>query len=162
VRHTPSRPAVAPTIEVASTQTTAAEPDVAPRIVSSEREPAPPAATEPAAPAANAPSEVAPTAATPTPPARLTLAREIALVDQASQALHRGDQAAVAAAISTYDLETAGHGQLAEDAAAIALEAACVSNAPDAATKLAAFNQRWPKSGQHNRLAAVCHKGSPE
>ena len=153
VRHTSSPPAVAPTIAMTTATTTADdEPEVAPRIVAVEREPAP---RPPAGPVA-APIAAAPPVPPPPPP---SLAREIDLVDRASKALHRGDHAAVLAIIHTYDAETSGHGQLAQDAAAIALEAVCASNDPDAATKLAAFTRRWPHSAQHTRLAAVCHEG---
>ena len=154
VRHGSSQPAIAPTIAVTTTTTTAADDtEVAPRIIAVEREPAP---RPPAEPVVVAPVTTIPPVATPP-----SLAREIDLVDQASKALHRGDHAAVLAIIHTYDAETSGHGQLAQDAAAIALEAACASNAPDAAAKLAAFTRRWPHSAQHTRFAAVCHEGDP-
>lgn len=151
VRHTPSKPAVAPTITITESSAASDEPEIAPRIIAVEREPAPHPAIEPV---------VAPVAPIPAPPpAPPTLAREIELIDRASKALHRADHAAVLATIATYDAETSGHGQLAQDAAAIALEAACGANDPTAATKLAAFTRRWPHSAQHTRFAAACHQG---
>ena len=167
VRHVKSDPAVAPTLSVSTTTTTTGAPaddlEIMPTVIAVEREPMPapdlisdtPEAVSPAI----APPPIAPAPA-PAPVPSATLAREIELVDQATQALRRGDHAGVLAAVRTYETETSGHGQLAEDAAAIALEAACTSKDPDAATKLAAFTKRWPQSAQRARLTAVCHEGA--
>lgn len=83
------------------------------------------------------------------------LAREVALIDAAMTAL-KGDPAQALATIQIYDTETAGHGQLAEDAAAIAIEARCALHAPDAAARLAGFDVRWPTSAQRARLTEAC------
>jgi hypothetical protein len=149
VHHSGSVPAVAPTIALPTAQGEVDELEVAPRITIVKRDPAPPEiAKDPV---------LAPVPPPSAPPA--SLAREVELVDQASQALHRGDHAGVAAAVRSYEVETMGHGQLAEDAAAIALESICVSNDPAAPQKLASFAQRWPHSAQHTRLVTVCHEG---
>jgi hypothetical protein len=153
VRHAPAR-ATAPAITIA-THAAAADEDVevAPRISVVEREPEPPPPAQPAA------------AAVPPPPVpaapHASLARETELVDQALQALHRGDHPAVLALMHAYDVETAGHGQLAQDAAAIAVEAACRSHDPTASTRFDAFTRTWPNSAQHARLAVACQQGDP-
>ncbi len=79
------------------------------------------------------------------------LAREVALIDAASH----GEPRAALAVLQIYEAETAGHGQLAEDAAAIAIEAHCKLHEPVDA-KLAAFDARWPSSAQRARLAETC------
>lgn len=151
VRHSSSAPpAEAPTVTLVEPSVAEHDVDVAPRVIVVEREPAPPPAVTRRPPPARVASPVKVVVA--------NLAREIELVDQASRALRRGNHAAVQAAIRAYEIETAGHGQLAEDAAAITLEAACRSNDPDAAAKLAAFTRRWPHSALHTRLLAVCHE----
>jgi hypothetical protein len=157
LRHPTRPPAVAPILSI-STGSAVDEPQLAPRIVSVEREPVPPPASLDPAPAP-VPTPVPALAPTPAPVHGATLAREIELIDQASQALHRGDHAGVTAAIHLYETETAGRGQLAEDADGIALEAACKANSPDAATRLDAFTRRWPQSAQHTRLSTLCRKG---
>ena len=83
------------------------------------------------------------------------LAREVALIDTAMTVL-KGDPQQALATIQIYDSETAGRGQLAEDAAAIAIEAHCALHAPDAAAKLAGFDARWPTSPQRARLTEAC------
>jgi len=89
-------------------------------------------------------------------PRRTDLGREVELIDQAMAAMRRGDPAAALAAIHTHAAETAGSGQLAEDAAAIEIEAACRLHDPVDA-KLAAFDARWPESAQRSRLTHSCH-----
>ena len=79
------------------------------------------------------------------------LAREVALIDAAGRAEPR----AALAVLQIYETETAGRGQLAEDAAAIAIEAHCKLH-DDATAKLAAFDARWPTSAQRARLAEAC------
>jgi hypothetical protein len=86
------------------------------------------------------------------------LAREVALVDQAMAGLRRGDTTAALDAIHRYDAETAGGGQLAEDAAAIAVEALCQQGDGSASAKLDAFDRRWPHSAQRARLSTACHR----
>jgi hypothetical protein len=93
---------------------------------------------------------------TATAPPRATLKREIELVDDAMQALHRRDFAGALAAIHSYQLETSGAGQLAEDAYAIEVEALCATGDPAAPVKLATFLERWPRSAQRPRLGAAC------
>lgn len=86
------------------------------------------------------------------------LSREVELVDQAMAGLHRGDTAAALEAIRRYDIETAGRGQLAEDAAAITVEALCQRNDPASGPMLKAFERRWPHSAQRARLLGACHR----
>lgn len=83
------------------------------------------------------------------------LAREVALIDAAMTAL-RTDPGQALATIQIYDTETAGHGQLAEDAAAIAIEARCALHEPGAQARLAGFDARWPTSAQRARLTEAC------
>jgi hypothetical protein len=93
-------------------------------------------------------------------PKRATLARETELVDLATRAMRDSDLAALHATIELYESETGGAGQLAEDIAAIEIEALCRANDPSATTRLAAFDARWPRAGQRHRLTAAC-KGAP-
>lgn len=86
----------------------------------------------------------------------VTLAREVELVDRAMAALRRGDPRAALAAVRTHGTETAGSGQLAEDAAAIEIEALCKLGDASVPTKLAAFEKRWPESAQRSRLTTRC------
>ena len=82
------------------------------------------------------------------------LAREVALIDAAMTALAT-DPAQALATIQIFDAETAGHGQMAEDAAAIAIEAHCKLH--DAVTaQLATFDARWPGSAQRTRVTEAC------
>ena len=142
----------APTVMPIALPTTADETTgdvVAPQLTVAAHEspppaPAPPPAREPAATATSA------------PPPRADLKREIVLVDNAIEALHRRDYAAALAVIHTYDVETLGGGQLAEDAFAVAVEALCLSGDPAAPAQLAVFFERWPRSAQRPRLAAAC------
>jgi hypothetical protein len=113
--------------------------------------------------ATESPSRAAPVPHKP-PPARVvepdivvdeppSLAREVELVDRAMLALRHGDTDDALAAMAIYDRETAGRGQLAQDAAAIAIDAHCRRG--DAVTELlAAFDKRWPSSAQRTRLCA--------
>ncbi len=142
---------------VAVTET--AEPDVSPRIAVTEREPAPapPRVERIERPAAPQVMEAAPVEAPPPPPV-VNLTDEIQLVDRASNALRAGKYAAVLAAIATYEAKTGGHGQLAEDAAAIEVEARCKAGDPTASDRLAAFTQHWPRSAQRSRLIKACSR----
>nr|MBA3539244.1 hypothetical protein [Deltaproteobacteria bacterium] len=85
-----------------------------------------------------------------------SLAREVELIDGAMASLRTGDARAALVAIRNYDSETAGTGQLAEDAAAIQVEALCAIKDPTAVTRLATFDQRYPRSAQRSRLADAC------
>lgn len=80
------------------------------------------------------------------------LAREVELVDRATAALRRGDAAAAITAVRLHATETADHGQLAEDAAAIEIEALCTLHDPSTTRRLTAFDARWPVSAQRSRL----------
>jgi len=102
-------------------------------------------------------STAAPAAAT-VPRVHADLSREVELVDQAMAGLRRGDTAAALDAIRRYDIETAGRGQLAEDAAAITVEALCQRGDPTGGTMLEAFERRWPHSAQRARLLGACHR----
>jgi hypothetical protein len=101
---------------------------------------------------------IAPALPPPPPPVIASLARETELVDAASTALTHGQPDLALAAIAHYHAETAGHGQLAEDAAAIEIEARCKLGDARAADALAAFEARWPRSLEHGRLVAACGK----
>jgi len=70
--------------------------------------------------------------------------------------LRRGHYAAALATLDTYTTETAGRGQLAEDASAIEIEALCRSHSSTAAARLDAFDRRWPTSAQRTRLTEAC------
>ncbi|MDX2092694.1 MAG: hypothetical protein SFX73_32815 [Kofleriaceae bacterium] len=87
---------------------------------------------------------------------RADLAREVALIDQAMTALRGGKPAEALAAIRLHAVETRGQGQLAEDAAAIEIEAACRLHDPTVAAKLAAFDERYPTSAQRSQLPTQC------
>jgi hypothetical protein len=150
---------VAPAVRAAEVEP---EIEMAPEIVAEPSRPA--AAAKPAAPVST-PREAAPpagqasapaAAAPPPSPPRADLAREVTLVDQAMAALRRGDAAAALAAVGVHAAETGGAGQLAEDAAAIEIEALCRLRAPSVAQKLAAFDAKWPESAQRSRLTSRC------
>jgi len=86
----------------------------------------------------------------------IDLAREVELVDLAMAALRRGDTTAALAAIRKHRSETLGAGQLAEDAAAIEIEALCRRGDPSVASKLEVFDARFPRSAQRSRLSITC------
>lgn len=106
--------------------------------------------------------EAAPAAPSPAARARLAmpraidLAREVALIDRAMAALRSGAPHAALAAIRTHALETRGAGQLAEDAAAIEIEAMCQLHDRRVAARLDAFDARFPRSAQRSRLTSSC------
>ncbi|HET9989803.1 MAG TPA: hypothetical protein VFQ65_14825 [Kofleriaceae bacterium] len=85
----------------------------------------------------------------------ITLAREVELVDTAMSSLRANDPANALATLVVYERETAGHGQLAEDAAALEIEARCRSNTP-VTNQLRAFDERWPRSVQRERIVTAC------
>jgi hypothetical protein len=94
-------------------------------------------------------------AVTPAPVVEVTLAREVELIDDAMASLHSGDATAALAAIAAFQRETAGHGQLLEEASAIEIEASCKLHL-DVTDKLAAFDRAWPSSPERARLTAAC------
>jgi hypothetical protein len=81
-----------------------------------------------------------------------SLAREVELIDRASRS---SDYTTALQTIDVYERETAGHGQLGEEAAAIAIEAHC--HLHDSVTEmLEVFDRTWPRSAQRARLTAAC------
>ncbi len=89
-------------------------------------------------------------------PGRADLSREVELLDLAMTALRAGDTTSALAAIRKHASETRGAGQLAEDAAAIEIEALCRRHDPSVVAKLDAFDARFPRSAQRSRLSATC------
>ena len=89
-------------------------------------------------------------------PRGINLAREVELLDVAMAALRRGDATNALKAVRQHALETAGRGQLAEDAAAIEIEALCHLHDPTTNAKLEAFDARFPRSAQRSRLDNKC------
>jgi hypothetical protein len=83
------------------------------------------------------------------------LAREVELLDDAMAALRADRPARALSAILSFERETLGRGQLAEDAAAIELEARCRLG-EDVAARLDAFDRRWPESAQRARITSAC------
>jgi len=111
------------------------------------------------------PTVVAPRRAKPEPrveppapvvPQVADLAREVELVDLAMAALRHGDPAGALRAVQRHAVETAGRGQLAEDAAAIEIEALCHLHDAATSAKLEAFDARFPRSAQRSRLSNHC------
>jgi len=90
------------------------------------------------------------------PPRGVDLAREVELVDAAMASLSKGDAAAALASVRLHRAETNNRGQLAEDAAAIEIEALCRLRDHRVVAKLEAFDARWPESGQRSRLTTSC------
>jgi hypothetical protein len=86
-----------------------------------------------------------------------TLTREVELVDRAMLHLRHGAPNDALAELAIYRRETHGQGQLAEDAAAIDIEARCRLGR-DVADILAAFDRRWPSSAQRARLMDACER----
>jgi len=70
-------------------------------------------------------------------------------------ALRSNDPTTALRSLATFERETLGHAQLAEDAAAIELEARCALR-EDVTAKLAAFDTSWPSSAQRARIRAAC------
>lgn len=128
------------------------EPTPAP-IARTVREPAPP--DVPAI--ADVEIEMPVARATPPPrPKAIELAREVELVDRAMAALRRGEPRAALTAVHAYTAEAGQRGQLAEDAAAIEIEALCTLRDSSAAARRSAFDARWPTSAQRAKLARAC------
>ena len=145
---------VAPTAQIRADSATADAPATS---YGAAIEMAPQRMTRPRATSVVAPAAASGSGASPAiPAARADLAREVELVDLAMAALRRGDTAAALAASRTHAAETRGAGQLAEDAAAIEIEALCRRHDPSVATKLDAFDARFPRSAQRSRLSVTC------
>jgi hypothetical protein len=89
-------------------------------------------------------------------PRGIDLAREVELLDVAMAALRGGDAGGALRAVQRHATETAGRGQLAEDAAAIEIEALCHLHDPTTNAKLEAFDARYPRSAQRSRLTNQC------
>jgi hypothetical protein len=157
VVHSSTQQAALPPAISAPMVTTSDEPQVEPHFASSVHAEAAPQAISHAEKVATVPVIEAPPAPAPVPvpvtPA--TLAREVALLDAAMTSLHENDPAETLATLVIYDRETLGHGQLAEDAAALEIEARCRTSQP-VADKLATFDQRWPHSVQRARITERC------
>ena len=85
-----------------------------------------------------------------------SLSREVELIDQAMSALRRHEPNAALAAMHTFDRETLGHAQMAEEAAAITIEAHC-GLGDDVSDRLAAFDRTWPSSAERSRITDACH-----
>jgi len=100
------------------------------------------------------PTVVAP--AVVAPPRGIDLAREVELVDAAMASLRKGDATAALASVRLHRAETNNRGQLAEDAAAIEIEALCRLRDHRVVAKLEAFDTRWPESAQRSRLTTSC------
>ncbi len=88
--------------------------------------------------------------------ATASLSREVELLDLAMVALRRRDPGAAIRAVQQHAAETVGRGQLAEDAAAIEIEALCHLHDPSTTAKLEAFDARYPRSAQRSRLSTRC------
>jgi hypothetical protein len=141
----PRRGSVAEPGRMAATERRVAEPG---RMAAAERLAGVPARGAPAARNVAGPRAAGATAA--------TLAREVELVDLAMAALRQGDPAAALRAVQQHASETAGRGQLAEDATAIEIEARCHLHDPTTHAKLEAFDARYPRSAQRSRLSSTC------
>lgn len=115
-----------------------------------------PAVIAPRTPIASTSAAITPAANAPAATAEpVSLAREVELVDKAMLLVRRGDARDAIAVIATFDRETRGQGQMAEDAAAIDIEARCQLR-EDVTARLAAFDRAWPSSAQRSRLQTAC------
>jgi hypothetical protein len=117
-----------------------------------------PARVEPARvePARVEPSRVEPSREPTRAKSGVDLAREVEIVDAAMAALRNGDATAALASVRLHRAETNNQGQLAEDAAAIEVEALCRLHDRRVVAKLEAFDARWPESAQRSRLTNHC------
>lgn len=88
--------------------------------------------------------------------ARSSLTAEVALVDDAMAALRRDDAAAALLAADEHVARFGRRGQLAEEAAAIRVEAMCRLGDGRWAEALDAFDAGWPRSAQRPRLSTAC------
>ena len=122
------------------------------------RELAPPrSATAPLAAARSIAHDVLLPPAPPEPATRepATLSREVELIDRAMLSLRQHEARAALDAIAMFDRETLGRGQMAEEAAAIRIEAHCNLH-DDVTPQLAEFDRKWPSSAQRERLQTAC------
>jgi hypothetical protein len=85
----------------------------------------------------------------------ISLAREVELIDLAMVSLRKHVPHAALEAIKAYNRETGGRGQMAEDAAAIEIEARCLQD-QDVTTLLDRFDHKWPESAQRERIQTTC------
>ncbi|HEU4727199.1 MAG TPA: hypothetical protein VFT22_04905 [Kofleriaceae bacterium] len=117
-----------------------------------------PAATPPVASTVRPPPRGAPGRPVASAPAHaaIDLSREVELLDLAMTALRQGDARGALRAVQRHAAETSGRGQLAEDAAAIEVEALCRLRDPAAGARLQAFDARFPGSAQRARLTERC------
>jgi hypothetical protein len=106
--------------------------------------------------AAVAPHVASPTVTPSVAPAGIELSREVALIDSASASLAQGTPLAALTTMKQYAAEARGTGQLAEEAAAIEVEATCAAKLPDAGAKIAHFDVLYPHSSQRARLTTAC------
>ena len=84
------------------------------------------------------------------------LARELELLRTARTALRGGAAVDALAALATYRREFAD-GQLAEEAAVLAVEAACAAGRTDELERLrAGFARRWPSSTAKAKVERMC------
>lgn len=102
------------------------------------------------------PSVAVPGGGAPASGAGIALGREVELIDQAMAALRRGDPGGALRVVHDYAREAGAGGQLAEDAAAIEVEALCTLGDPAARDRRVQFDARFPRSAQQARLAAAC------
>jgi hypothetical protein len=85
----------------------------------------------------------------------ISLAREVELIDLAMVSLRKRVPHAALEAIKAYNRETGGRGQMAEDAAAIEIEARCLQD-QDVTALLDRFDHKWPESAQRERIQTTC------
>ena len=138
--------------------------EVAPMpIAQSAPETSPPPAAAPivvrpvvVAPPPPPPTQPPPPPPPPAPTPHATLSREVELVDSAMSQVRHGNFDSALATLRIYTDETAGRGQLAEDASAIEVEASCRLKSPTAAARFDAFDREWPLSAQRARLVEAC------
>jgi hypothetical protein len=88
-------------------------------------------------------------------PEGVSLAREVELIDLAMDSLRKRAPHAALEAIKAYHRVTHGRGQMAEDAAAIEIEARCNSDL-DATAWIERFDAKWPESAQRERIQTAC------
>ena len=150
--HVPALAHVAPSPVVVSPPVAVAPPPV---------EVAEPIVIDPPAPPPPPPHRVRTQAAAVVPVPSIappSLARETELLDAALDAVAHDRFADAIAAIGRYRDATAGHGQLAEDADAIEVEALCRLDDARSGAAFAAFTSHWPHAHEVARLTAVCRR----
>ena len=101
-------------------------------------------------------ASASPVVVAPPEAASLPLAREVELLDNATVALRNGSTTLALGMIDKYEHATSGHGQLAEDAAAIKVEALCTTHDT---TTVTAIELRFPHIAQRTRVRAACGSG---